>query len=333
MTRNETFTFRFIQIAIIFGVLFYDFVGISLGFTYIDEILLSVLFLYSFAVAKFTKEFKIFLCIFLFYVVYSLLFGVACYAAIFTDAIIYLKPFVGFYAALALGMGINQKHRLIIKRMVVCIAVAMMAACAVSYSYVMDLMGHPARFATLFQILGVTYLYCSNRNRENIFITMLIWSCSIMSLRSKSYAFVAAAFFVIYYLNAKRLEKISFSTIFSIVLVISLVFIVAWEKFQFYFIQGSNSEMTESFARPALYQGALLILNDYLPFGPGFGSYACYASSEYYSPLYYKYRLNYVYGLSEDHGGFISDTFFPQLAQFGVIGFVLFVVFFYKRYK
>ena len=334
MKRTESFTFRFIQIAIVFGVLLYDFIGLSLGFTYIDEILLVVLIVYACAVARFTKELKVFLCIFALYFLYSALFGVACYEAILTDAIIYLKPFVGFYAAVVLGMNLNQKHKQMIKRLVVLIAVAMMAACAASYSYVMsDLMGHPARFATLFQVLGVTYLYCSNRNKKDIFITMLIWSCSIMSLRSKSYAFVAAACFVFYYLNAKRLEKISFSTIFSSLLVITLVFIVAWEKFQFYFIQGSNADLTESFARPALYQGALLILKDFLPFGPGFGSYACYASSVYYSPLYYKYGLSYVYGLGEDQGWFISDTFFPQLAQFGVVGIVLFAMFFYRRYK
>lgn len=75
-----------------------------------------------------------------------------------------------------------------------------------------------------------------------------------------------------------------------------------------------------------------MILKDFIPFGPGFGSYACYASSVYYSPLYYKYGLDCVYGLSEDRGG-ISDTFFPHLAQFGVVGIVLFAMFFYRRYK
>ena len=77
MKRTESFTFRFIQIAIVFGVLLYDFIGLSLGFTYIDEILLVVLIVYACAVAGFTKEFKVFLCIFAMYVLYSALFGVA----------------------------------------------------------------------------------------------------------------------------------------------------------------------------------------------------------------------------------------------------------------
>lgn len=88
MKRTESFTFRFIQIAIVFGVLLYDFIGLSLGFTCIDEILLVVLIVYACAVARFTKELKVFLCIFALYLLYSALFGVACYEAILTDAII-----------------------------------------------------------------------------------------------------------------------------------------------------------------------------------------------------------------------------------------------------
>ena len=108
---------------------------------------------------------------------------------------------------------------------------------------------------------------------------------------------------------------------------------MAWEKFQFYFITGSSDDMTESFARPALYQGAFVILKDYFLFGPGLGSYANFASAEYYSPLYYEYGLNQVFGLEEGEGSFIADTFFPQLAQFGIVGVILFFMFFRKRYK
>ena len=112
-----------------------------------------------------------------------------------------------------------------------------------------------------------------------------------------------------------------------------MMFMVAWEKFYFYFVTGSNSELSASFARPALYQGAFWIMNDYFPFGSGFGSYACYASGVYYSPIYYQYGLDVVQGLDEYEGAFISDTFFPQIAQFGVVGLFLFILFFVIRYK
>ena len=162
MYRIESFTFRFIKFSLIFGVLLYDFVGITFGFTYIDEILLLVLLIYSFSNTSYSKEFKMFWGIFVFYLVYSLIYGVACNKAIFTDAIIFLKPFVGFYAATQLGMRMDDRHKQIVKKMVVVISVGMLAFSIIAYNYVISsFMGHPSRFATLFQILGILYFYCS----------------------------------------------------------------------------------------------------------------------------------------------------------------------------
>ena len=334
MGKIESFTFRFIQFSLIFGVLLYDFIGITFGFTYIDEILLLVLLIYSFSNTSYSKEFKVFWGIFAFYLVYSLLFGVACNKAIFTDAIIFLKPFVGFYAAIQLGMQMDDIQKQNVKKLVVVISVGMLAFSIIAYNYVMySFMGHPSRFATLFQILGIIYFYCSDRSKKELLKTIIIFGFSILSLRSKSYAVVGASIFLFYFMDAKKLERIRLSTILSVLICIGIVFLVAWEKFQFYFITGSSDEMTESFARPALYQGAFVILKDYFPFGPGLGSYANFASAEYYSPLYYKYGLYVVQGLGEDDNGFIADTFFPQLAQFGIVGVILFFMFFRKRFK
>lgn len=334
MDRIESFTFRFIQFSLIFGVLLYDFIGVTFGFTLIDEILLLVLLIYSFTNTSYSKEYKVFWSIFAFYILYSLIYGVACNKAIFTDAIIFLKPFVGFYVATQLGMQMDDIQKQNVKRLVVVISVGMLAFSIIAYNYVMfSFMGHPSRFATLFQILGIIYFYCSDRSKKELLKTIIIFGCSILSLRSKSYAFVGASIFLFYFMDAKKLERIRLSTIISVLICIGIVFLVAWEKFQFYFITGSSDEMTESFARPALYQGAFVILKDYFPFGPGLGSYANFASAEYYSPLYYKYGLYVVQGLGEDDGGFIADTFFPQLAQFGIVGVILFFMFFRKRFK
>ena len=330
----RNFSYIYIALTLVFGVFLYDYLGKSFGMTFIDELLMVALLSYGIMKSERTKEIKCVTLCFVFYLVYSLCFGVACYQAIFTDLIIYLKPFVGLYVVLGTGMCLSQSAKKKTKRIVLFIAFTTLVSCVVSYSFVAStLMGHPSRLATLFEILGVAYYYCSSRTKKDLGYTMFFFCCSMLSVRSKSYVFVVIAFFIFYYLQAWKLTKMRFSTIFSIILCIGIVFVVGWEKFQFYFIQGSNADMTESFARPALYQGAFLILKDYFPFGSGFGSYACYASSEYYSPLYYKYGLYNVWGLSEDHSGFIADTFFPQLAQFGIIGVVLFIAFLVRRYK
>lgn len=334
MKSIESFSYKYITTSLIFGVFLYDYIGEMLNFTYIDELLLAVLLIVTCVHAKFNKETKYVICIYFFYLLYSLIYGVACKEAIVIDAIIYLKPLVGFYGAYALGLRLNTWQKARIKKIIKLIAIVMMAFCLISYDNAMYVfMGHPSRFATLFQILGMLYLFCSKKTKKDLLITIVLWGCALLSFRSKSYAFFAAAVFIFYFMNAKRLQKIKLSTLFFAGIGMCLIFIVAWEKFQFYFITGTGDDISKSMARPALYMGALQLFQDFFPFGTGFGSYASYASGIYYSPLYAQYGMDKIYGLSQEYGSFITDTYFPQLAQFGVVGLMLFFAFFRKRYK
>lgn len=75
-----------------------------------------------------------------------------------------------------------------------------------------------------------------------------------------------------------------------------------------------------SVARSALYITSGRIAVDYLPFGSGLGTFGGWIAQLYYSPLYYKYGLSSVHGLSQK-GNFLCDTFWPYvLGQFGIIG-------------
>ena len=46
---------------LIFGVIFYDFIGIRFGFTYIDEFFVAILAMYSILRRRFSKDFFIFI--------------------------------------------------------------------------------------------------------------------------------------------------------------------------------------------------------------------------------------------------------------------------------
>lgn len=335
MKSIESFSYKYIVLSLIFGVLLYDYIGRYWHFTYVDELLLVALLVVTYLHARLNKETKYVIGIFFFYLLYSLIFGVACKEAIFMDAIIYLKPLVGFYGSYALGLRLNKRHKAKVRKLIIVIAVVMMALSLLSYDYIMmDFMGNPARFATLFQIMGMLYLFCSNKTKKDFIIAIALWGCALLSLRSKSYAFFAAMIFIFYFMDAKRFQKLKMSTVLIIGIGACLMFVVVWEKFQFYFVTGMGDDISDSFARPALYMGAGYIFQDYFPLGTGFGSYASFASSVYYSPLYAQYRMDNLWGLREDDdSNFISDTFFPQLAQFGIVGLILFISFFRKRYK
>ena len=60
------------------------------------------------------------------------------------------------------------------------------------------------------------------------------------------------------------------------------------------------------------------MFKDYIPFGSGLGSFGTAAAAKEYSPLYYKYQLDNVWGLNPENPMFLADAFYPTLAEFGV---------------
>ena len=104
------FTSIFIILYIVYiiaGVLFYD---LQL-FDYIDEIYPWLLFiLFFFSKQKFSKPFIIFLCVSIFYFIYSLYIQSNVLVAICNDFIIEIKPFLTFFSLLCLRPVFTNKQ-------------------------------------------------------------------------------------------------------------------------------------------------------------------------------------------------------------------------------
>ena len=66
--------------------------------------------------------------------------------------------------------------------------------------------------------------------------------------------------------------------------------------------------------------------NKYFPLGSGFATYGSDMAKRVYSPLYYEYKFNKVFGMSQKRDMFLTDNYFAMiLGQFGYIGAGLFV--------
>lgn len=79
-------------------------------------------------------------------------------------------------------------------------------------------------------------------------------------------------------------------------------------------------------ARGALYMTSGRIAMDYFPFGAGFGQYGGWISRKYYSPVYYKYGLSNIYGMSKNKTNFMNDTYWPHiLGELGLVGFLCYL--------
>ena len=321
--------FWFITLSLLFGVCFYDFIGNNLGFTFIDELLVLYLFAKWLIDGKENKEFIIFLSISFFYLLYGFLFGLNVWRAVLMDYFIEVKPFVAFYCAFSMRFRLNKEEQRLVRKLCIVLAVLFLPIgidCILGGKLVYIIFGHPSRYSTTYQILGLVYIIFSNHRKEYLKRGALIMALSLLGGRSKAFGFFAFYLFMIYYPQLLRYRHLlNLKNVLMFVSLVSFILILSWQKVSFYFITGSQSD--NMFARPLLYVTSFKILADYPMFGTGLGSYATYASSVYYSPIYYMYDLSGAYGLTPENSVFISDTYFPVMAQFGLIGIILLILF------
>ena len=329
-----TGNFWFLIISFLFVVFFYDFIDINTGFTYIDELFIIYLFIKWLKTGSSFKELNVFFFFALVFLINGLIQKSNVYNAVIMDFFIEIKPFLAFYFAYTSGFVLNRLENKKIRSF--CMTIALLILLPIGLDYVMggvllyDFFGHPSRFSTICQLLGFIYLYCSNYTKKYLLKGALIIAISLLSGRSKSFGFIPIYLFLIYYphlLTYRHLFKIK--NIIAVISLFLVVIYVAREKILFYFVTGSQAE--EMFARPVLFVTSWRILQDHPILGSGLGSFATNASAIYYSSIYEKYEISHIYGLTPEDPSFISDTYFPILAQFGFLGILLFLLFWKRR--
>lgn len=309
---------------------------------WIDELACYVLLLTGITDCVFNRRFKAYLpmltvmAVMTFYVVYSTFKGFNTLPYIAMDAIISLKPFVPFMVLLAVRPVPDAVERNLIK------ALAIVNVAEVIVLYAMPFM-REYKLSIHIMYLGATcmvaamsyYLFSIDRNGKvskpalAVVITFLVIGLGCTRAKYYAEAVLAVFLFLLYKPGMFRGVKPGYWALG--IMLIGIVAAVSWHKFSYYFITGNSDTfdptVAESFARPVLYATGGLILVDHFPFGSGLASFASYASQAHYSSLYHDYGISSVYGLSEAMPDFICDAFYPMLAQYGVVGIVLFAAF------
>lgn len=144
--------------------------------------------------------------------------------------------------------------------------------------------------------------------------TFILFGLLVMcaTLRWKAIGFAAL---VVYILILRGRSELS---VLKVLTALAIAALVAWGQVSTYY----DSEST---ARSLLTRDSIEVALSYIPFGSGFGTFgsAVTADAAYYSPLYFEFGYEAVYGLSPLTPSYISDTFWPTiLAQLGFIGAV-----------
>ena len=184
--------------------------------------------------------------------------------------------------------------------------------------------GHPSRYAFAMQCLFILLLPLIRFGKRWIHLLLVVLILGSLSLRVKFFVFIPIAVFVLIFLSSVK-NKIAFNRKFFLILPLMFigVFIIAGERIESSFFLHDDGVI---YARGALVTTGFDIATANFPVGAGFGSFASHVSAVSYSPIYYDYDLDRVYGLTPDHPMFVSDTYIGLLlGQFGFSGFFVFV--------
>lgn len=301
------------------------------GFSSVDEAMTVLLFVYTLWMYSHNrsinkrpwKEFTVCISLIVFYTVYSLLFGANVSGAVWLDLMQEIRPYTIIYCTWILNPRFTKKQK---KWMLGTMVLTL-------FSWILY---HPATFESQnaeFPVLGqlaictgMSWYLFTKATKRNRNIALLLVLTGMLAPKFKFIGEVVCFIGFVYFVK-NRLNFKSPKTIIYVVLLVTVILMITWTKFDAYYISGmSNDEI----ARPMTYKTSLKILFDYWPFGSGMGTFACNGAWQHYSPLYFKYNLDGIWGLSPNAGGFICDAYYPTLAQFGIVG-VFFFCWFWKR--
>lgn len=309
-------------------IAYYDVVG----FKSIDEVMTVILIVYTFinkwnpdTIQEPWKEYFSFLWILGGYVVYSLVRQVNVAGAVWIEFVQQMRPYSIIYCTWILNPQFTEKQK---KWMLTAMIVTL--ASWIYYHPEMTQHGVQAEFPILGQLAictGMAYYLFTEETKQNKYIALVIVLAGLLAPKFKFVGEVVCFIALIFYVK-RQLDFKSPKTVAVVSVLMIMVIVVVWQRFEVYYVSGwNNAEL----ARPMTYKTSLQILWDYFPLGPGMGTFASWGAAEYYSPLYYHYHLNNIWGLQPHFYGFVADAFYPTLCQYGIVGIVLFCVFWKRR--
>lgn len=305
------------------------------GFSSVDEVMTILLFVYTLWMygnnrsinRRPWKEFMVCISLIAFYTVYSLLFGANVAGGVWLDLMQEIRPYSIIFCTWILNPRFTKKQ----KKWMLGTMVLTLFSWIFYHPQTLDTQVE-AEFPVLGQLAictGMSWYLFTKETKRNRNIALLLVLTGMLAPKFKFMGEVVCFIGFVYFVK-NRLNFKSPKTIIYAVLLVTVILMVTWTRFDTYYVSGLSNE---NLARPMTYKTSLQILWDYFPLGSGMGTFACNGAWKFYSPLYYKYNLNGILGLGDasvGFGCFICDAYYPTLAQFGIVG-VFFFCWFWKR--
>ena len=161
-------------------------------------------------------------------------------------------------------------------------------------------------------------VFCTVLKGLNYLLTFLLLGVIVLTLRLRLFGFVAFFVILFIYMILFR-QRLNLPVILAGIAGITAI---GWKRFYGYYF----SPYAYTMARGQFMLNGLSIANENFPFGSGFGTFGSRMAQTHYSPLYYKYNMMLITGISPDHPNYACDTFFPTIfAESGWIGFAAYM--------
>ena len=168
-----------------------------------------------------------------------------------------------------------------------------------------------AFFVVISVMIIIFYQGYKNKPENNTKVIIASTILIVFSGRSKAISFFIM--FLIVYNYANILKKFSLK---SFIIILPLGVYLAAPRIA--------SQLIDDGARGLLYRGAINQAYDKFPLGSGFGTFGSHISRVIYSPIYYLYGFENIWGLSPQKPDFIADTYWAMIiGEGGWIGFIL----------
>ena len=309
----------------------------TVDFDWSDEILTVILLAYALVKRRYlvkdkqrTTEISIYILLMVFYLAYSLIIQVTTPRGVFLDILQQLRPYAVFYLTWMMAPEFTNKQKKRIKLVMLLSFFGYLIAFKFKPSLVTPYgSGESAALGQIALCCAMIYYLFSKQTKRNRNIAILIMLLGLISGKSKYFGecvvFIALVMFV-----KSKINFASVSTLLKVAALGCVVIFFTWTKFNAYYVEGFQDDAQEM-ARPATYEtGVKIMFQDYIPFGSGLGSFGTAAAAKEYSPLYFKYQLNNIWGLDPSNPMFLADAFYPTLAEYGIVG-LFFFLWFWKR--
>ena len=312
-----------------FGVLLYN----VIGFKAMDEIsglillVLYVIYLFTTNNKRLNAGLLITLAIFIFYFCYSVYVSINIHKAIILDFLIQIRPYLTFFIVSQISPSFSDSQKLLLKRFCVIMWLFMIAAGIYGFlnpSFFITVFEQPADYVVNIGCLSLVYLFCSNFSIRDRILFIVMFAAGLLATQTHFYSILLLTCGILLYFHRPYMSKFKLRTGIALAVVILVVVHIGRVQISEYVSSANTESQTSHFY---LYKTSVDILKDYLPLGSGFASFGTYASGLYYSKMYSSYGLTSIDGLSQKDWFSVSDSYYPSLAQFGIVGIILYLFF------